>query len=137
MFILQSALFIIAGARGWIIYEAEKNLRTLAGAVAIAYGLIIYPIIGAIAGHKYPIGPVFGAPCPTTVFTVGVLLVARQDYSPIVLFVPVIWALIAFQVVSLGVVEDIGLPFFALMAVSFRWRGTKRVRESRASGADI
>ncbi len=128
MFIFQSVLFIAAGARGWVRFEAKKNLRTVAGAGAMAYGLVIYPIIGEIVGHGYPIGPVFGAPCPTTVFTVGVLLNARQAYTPILLLIPALWSLIALQVVSLGLVENIALPLSALIAVTFRWFGQERVR---------
>ena len=41
----------------------------------ILFALILYLGLGIVFGHRYPAVPVFGvAPCPTTIFTVGILL---------------------------------------------------------------
>jgi hypothetical protein len=38
------------------------------------WGIILYPLSGYMIGHRYPRVPLFGAmPCPTNIFTIGVL----------------------------------------------------------------
>jgi hypothetical protein len=44
----------------------------------IIYALLIYELLGYWAGHGLMAGPMLRvAPCPTTIFTIGVLLLAR------------------------------------------------------------
>jgi hypothetical protein len=83
--------------------------RGVLGSIVILYGLLIYPILGHAIGHVYPGNPTFGAPCPTTIFTFGILLwsVGLPRY---VLIIPTLWSIIGFfAAVSLGIREDIGL----------------------------
>jgi hypothetical protein len=74
------------------------------------FALVLYPIIGYSVGHRYPNAPTFGLPCPTTIFTLGLLLFSVEPVSRRVFVVPLLWAavgsLAAFQ---LGVAEDLGL----------------------------
>lgn len=50
------------------------------------------------------------APCPTTIFTLGVLMLARQSASMWLAAIPIAWALIgSTAAVLLGVREDLGL----------------------------
>src|SRR5665647_2806931 len=61
-------------------------------------------------GHHYPAAPTFGLPCPTTIFTFGVLLMAARPLPWLVLVAPMVWAAIgAAAAFSLGVTQDIGL----------------------------
>ena len=48
-------------------------------------------------------------PCPTAIFTLGILLWTEKPIPKIVPLIPVIYALTGFVPVKLGVVEDIGL----------------------------
>lgn len=128
VFVVQALMFVVAGARRWIQFEAAKNLRTIVGAGVMAYGLVAYPIIGAVVGHGYPLGPVFGAPCPTTIFTFGVLITSKQKYPAVLLVIPVLWSFLATQVLSLGIYEDAGLPLSAVLATASRWLDRERTR---------
>lgn len=45
--------------------------------------LVAYIIIGTLVGHDWPRAPMFGvAPCRTTIFIRGVLILARRIVSP-------------------------------------------------------
>ncbi len=100
---------------------------TLAGAVMMLYALVIYPALGFVAGHRYPAAPTFGLPCPTTIFTLGLILFTRQQWSPVVLVVPALWAVVATSAaLQLGMTEDLALPIAALTAIAL-WPRRKAV----------
>jgi hypothetical protein len=53
------------------------------GVALIAYAVVIYNALGYVLGHSWPNLPVFGvAPCPTTIFTFGMLLLATGPLPP-------------------------------------------------------
>jgi hypothetical protein len=60
------------------------------GAALVAFALIVYPVLSRLLGHEYPAVPTFGLPCPTTIFTVGVLLFAKAALPRSVLVVPLL-----------------------------------------------
>jgi hypothetical protein len=95
------------GIRGWI------------GGLLILYALVIYPLIGYLLGHRYPAVPTFGLPCPTTIFTIGVLFFAAAPLPRSVFAVPVLWSAVgsmaAFQ---LGVLQDLGLLAAGLCGIA-------------------
>lgn len=79
---------------------------------------LVYPALNAVAGHTYPALPTFGVPCPTGIFTVGLLL-TTADRPPIaVVVVPVLWALIGGSAaLVLGVATDYVLLACSLLLV--------------------
>lgn len=110
IYILQSVLFIIAAIKNQIDFKFEKSLFSLTGAVFILYALLVYPILGVAFGHTYPRNPTFGLPCPTTIFTFGILLFARNKIPVYLIGIPLIWSIVGFTAaLKLGVAEDIGL----------------------------
>jgi hypothetical protein len=87
-----------AGARGWI------------GGALILYALVAYPILGQAAGQRYPEIPTLGLPCPTTIFTLGLLMFATAPLPRRVFALPLLWSLVgASAAVHLGVLQDAGL----------------------------
>jgi len=110
-FLLGGLAFAWFGVvRTGVMLQPALGARGIVGAALIVFTLVIYPIIGYSAGHRYPNAPTFGLPCPTTIFTLGLLLFSVHPVSRWVFVVPLLWAavgsLAAFQ---LGVVEDLGL----------------------------
>jgi hypothetical protein len=76
----------------------------------ILYAMVLYPILGSLFGHVYPQSPTFGLPCPTTIFTFGLLLWTDLKVPKSVLVIPFVWSLIGFSAaLSLGILEDTGL----------------------------
>lgn len=111
LFLLEALALLVAGVRtDRLSFRFEPDLYGLAGGAFLAYALVVYPILGALAGHGYPEGPTFGLPCPTTIATFGLLLWADRRVPWWVIAVPALWALIgtsaAFQ---FGIPEDYGL----------------------------
>ena len=99
----------------------------------MAYALFIYPIIGLNLGHVYPAAPSFGVPCPTTIFTFGVLLWAA-NVPRYLLFIPGLWSIIGFSAaLTMGIREDIGLFVAAIIAVSILGVAKPRPAETPAA----
>lgn len=113
MFIAQGLLFL--GTCVWkdrINYKVGPDIYSFTGAVFILYAMVIYPVLGAAFGHAYPGCPVFGVtPCPTTIFTFGILLFAARKVPWFLVVIPLVWSVIgAGAAVSLTIREDFALP---------------------------
>ena len=89
----------------------------------IAYSLA-YPAINAIDHLSLLRIPTFGVPCPTTIFTAGVLMLAKPR-SWRLSTVPVIWSAIGGSATfTLGVRADVALPIAGLALAIFSVRKT-------------
>jgi hypothetical protein len=118
-FLLGSLAFAWHGiARPDLNFRFVRGVRGIAGAALIGFALLLYPVIGYFLGHRYPAAPSFGLPCPTTIFTLGLLLFAASPLPKTVLVVPLLWAavgsLAAFQ---LGVLEDLALVVAGVVTI--------------------
>ena len=122
IFVAQSVLFaVLAMRRTMVAFAPRKDLAGLAGGILIGLGLVIYPMMSLAAGHHYPAQPTFGLPCPTTVFTLGLLLWARERITPAAFIIPLLWAAIGTSgAIQLGVIEDLSLAFSAIV-VALVW----------------
>lgn len=121
LFVLQSALFAAAALNGKVHFRTPAlDVRTLMAAALIVYAFVVYELVGYLAGHGLMGGPLFGvALCPTTIFTIGVLLMARGRNVIWLSVIPVLWALVGTSAaVVLGVPQDLGLAVSALALTS-------------------
>ena len=111
LFVLQAFVFFSAGVlRSAVSFSFKRNAYSLTGGVFILYALVIYPLLGYFFGHVYPRNPTFGLPCPTTIFTFGLLLMTQKFIPGYLLVIPLIWALIgSAAALSLTIREDFGL----------------------------
>ena len=124
--LLFGALFILeAGLLAWY-GVARRRLRlaggqgggaALLGGALVLYALVGYPLTGYALGHRYPAAPSFGAPCPTTIFTFGLLLWAAAPVPRAVLAGPALWAMLGASVVRFGMWEDLVMLGGALVAL--------------------
>jgi hypothetical protein len=119
-FLVQAALLAWVGSRRRFTFRWSPTPRATAGLALVAYAMAIYPLLGAASGHAYPAAPVFGVtPCPTAIFTFGVLLLAAGPVPWWLLAVPALWALVGTSAaLQLGVREDLGLPVAAALAAA-------------------
>ena len=132
LFIIQGFMFAYFGAyKNLVSFKFSNSVSVITGIIFIVYALIIYPILGYLLGHQYPYSPTFGLPCPTVIFTFGVLLFADNKIPVYLLIIPLLWSLIGFSAaVNLSVYEDFGLLIagllgFALIIFSNRKFSTK------------
>ena len=97
---------------------AHASFAVHAGKALVAYALIGYPLIGYLAGHHYPETPTFGAPCPTVIFTLGVLLWTRRELSWWVVAIPLLWTVVGTSAaVQLSMPQDFGLSVAGLVTL--------------------
>lgn len=96
LFVVQGLLFLVASARGMLNFGSDApGVSRVLGWGLIAYATVLYPLLGQILGPGYPQAPMFGiTPCPVTLFTFGLLLLASPPVSRWLLVVPVIWSLV-------------------------------------------
>jgi hypothetical protein len=133
VFLVQALMFLYLATRKNVVIAPRNDVAGWTGAGLVALGLVIYPMMSIAAGHEYPAQPTFGLPCPTTIFTLGILTWAMNTSPRRVFIIPVLWALIgtsaAFQ---LGVPEDLSLALsVAVVALAALARKTSIHRTVR------
>lgn len=111
LFIVQGLIFLYVGVYKQKIHlKFRIDLPGVVGLILILYALIIYPILGHTFGHVFPRTPTFGVPCPTTIFTFGVLLFSVHRVPWYMIIIPFLWSLVGFSAaINLQVKEDFGL----------------------------
>lgn len=121
IFIIQSLMIIYYGiAKQKLDFTFGRNIYSYTGITLIIFALIIYPVLGYLFGHVYPMSPTFGLPCPTTIFTLGILLFLKGKIPIQLLIIPVIWSLIGFTAaLQLGIYEDTGLLVSGIITAFF------------------
>jgi hypothetical protein len=119
LFAVEAGILIWKGVvRQRLAFSTAKGVGALLGLTLVGCALVVYPLLGEMLGHRYPATPTFGAPCPTTIFTIG-LLVMTTPLRTVTLFVPVAWAAVgATAAFTLGVWQDLGLLAAAGAAVA-------------------
>jgi len=109
--IVQGVLFAWMGTRGpRLLFDRPAGASGFIAWILIAYALVVYPVLNRVSGHAFLGSPTFGAPCPTAIFTFGLLWLARPPMPRYVLVVPLIWSAVGGSAAfALGVRQDLGL----------------------------
>jgi hypothetical protein len=128
LFIGQSLLFAYyGGLRGKLRFSLQDGIRGVTGFILILYSLVLYPLAGYIAGHGFIDSPTFGVPCPTTIYTIGIIFFLQRPFPRILLPIPVLWAAIGGSAaVFLGVLQDYGLIIAGAAAIALFASARKR-----------
>ena len=132
---MQGILFFLAGTMAQkISFKLHLNSYSIVGGIFILYALLIYPILGYFLGHGYPYAPTFGVPCPTTIFTFGLLLWTERKFPKYLLIIPVLWSFIGFSAAfQWGVWEDLMLLVSALVATAMMFNFVRSASKREAS----
>jgi hypothetical protein len=111
LFIFQGLLFLYEGvAKNRLSFRVSQKNYGILGTIFIVYALVIYPLLGYALGHIFPASPTFGTPCPTTIFTFGLLLWTNKKVPLSLLIIPVLWSIVGTSAAwNFGIKEDFGL----------------------------
>jgi hypothetical protein len=126
LFLLAAMIFLVEGViRHRIRYTMVFATRRWVAAALIAYAFAVYPLLGLLLTHPYPRTPLLGvAPCPTTIFTLGVLLLARHPRPLLLAGIPLLWSAVGGSAAFLlQVPQDLGLLAAAVFWLLVSLRG--------------
>lgn len=132
-YIVQAVLFLYFGViERSLGFKYQFDLSGLLGTIFIIYALLIYPVLGYALGHVYPQTPTFGVPCPTTIFTFGILLWTDKKVPKILLVIPFLWSIIGFSAaINLSMKEDYGLAIAGVIgAITLILRDKKVLKKA-------
>ncbi len=117
-FIIQGVVFLWAGSK--LQYKLKPGVRMYVGLLFIIFALLVYPYLSFYHGHVFPETPTFGLPCPTVIFTFGVLLFLKEKPRWYIYLIPFLWSLLGFSAaVQLGIKEDFGLVIAGISGTLF------------------
>jgi hypothetical protein len=119
VFILQGILFLRIGVfQNKLSFRFRTDRYGWTSMALIFFALIVYPTLGYWFGHTYPSSPTFGLPCPTTIFTFGMLLLCSKRCPIYIVIIPFLWAVIGFMAAfNFGIKEDTGLMIAAIITL--------------------
>jgi len=107
LFLLEAAALVWFGVvRRDLQFGWQRGAKRTVAMLFFAASLI-YPALVIASGHHAPRAPLFAVPCPTTLFTTGLLLTARRTTLAVTI-VPMLWALVGgTAAIALGVLPDL------------------------------
>lgn len=110
LLIIQAVVFFYYGLiKRNLEFNFRNNFIGVISIIFFLYALIFYPLLGYQFGHLYPRTPTFGLPCPTTIFTFG-MIILLENRKNIIFIIPIVWSLVGFTAaIKLGIYQDIGL----------------------------
>jgi len=130
LFVLQGAAFLFAALRGGLRFGTSGEPLACLGWAFIAYAAVAYPLLGLWLGHRIAEVPMFGiTPCPVTIFTFGLLLLATAPVPRWILAIPLLWSVIGGSAAFLlGVPQDWLLLVSGIAAPLIVYRDRARPR---------
>ena len=93
-----------------VAFRVGRDGRTLVAALLIGFALIVYPLWSLAVGQRWPAFVTFGLPCPTTIFTIGLLWTATAPLPRSVLLAPPCTTLNEFWCSGLGSKQIVASP---------------------------
>lgn len=130
VFVAQAALLAWTGVlRGALAFGFTRDAAGWAGLGLAVFAMAVYPALGWLAGHGWPQAAMFGvAPCPTTIFTIGLLLLVRGRTPRHLLVIPLLWSLVGGSAAwFLAVPEDLSLLAAGLIGLALAlWQNRRR-----------
>jgi len=135
LFIVQACLFLWLGVlrpRFQVVWRGSHGVR---GTLALFFTLyaLAYPFLVLATGLHWPRAPLFGVPCPTTLLTVGFLLLVEPGKLRGLSVIPAAWCFVAGSAaLVLGVLPDLVLLFGGLVLLTQLF-APRRLADARAA----
>lgn len=135
LFLIQGFLVAWTGAlRGRLEFRFVPDLHGWAGVGFMVFSMAVYPLIGLLTGYDWLRAPMLGvAPNPTTIFTLGMLLLIAHRVPLHLLVIPVLWSLIGGATAwLLNIPRDLAVPLAGVFAVWLvLWKNRRMAVEER------
>jgi hypothetical protein len=138
LYILQGLLFFFIGTIwGRIAFRFILKPLPIIGGCFILYAMVVYPLLSISFGHSYPRAPMFGvAPCPTTIFTFGILLWAVKSVPVYLLVIPLLWSIVGMSAaVNLRVTQDYGLVVAGVLGTALILNQNRKAKRAAHQSA--
>ena len=134
VFLLQSYLILVKSVvHKHVHFGRAGNFQDVAGMILILYALAVYPLTNFLTGHTYPLAPTFGVPCPTTIFTLGLLLFVKGKMPAALWIIPVLWSFVGFLAAwNLDMKEDFALPVAAVVFLIIQSSKNRHMKRTAA-----
>jgi hypothetical protein len=128
VYLAGSGAFLWAGViKRKLEFTSNNAIQRILGSFLVAYSLVIYPALSGFFGHNYPAMPTFGLPCPTTIFTIGMLCFLATPFPRYVLAAPLLWATVGSQAAFLlNIYQDLGLLVAGIIGVFLIFESPQR-----------
>lgn len=122
-FLIEAGLLLWTGVmKEELRFSMASSGRHAAAGALILFGLA-YPFINLLQGLTFPRMPTYGVPCPTTIFTAGMLLAAERLPRRLIV-IPFVWALVAGSAaLRLGIYADLTLFACAALLAALTLKG--------------
>lgn len=134
LFLVQALLLVRAAFAGTLQFGDAGKAATWLGGSLVFYATVAYPLLGLGAGNAWTELPMFGiTPCPVTIFTFGMLLLAAPPVSRWLLVIPVIWSMVGGSAAFLLHVPQDWVLLFSGLSVIPLLRGGPRAGRLRAT----
>lgn len=122
----QGLLFAYGMIRSEFSFRFRLNGYSVTGLLFIVYALLVYQLIGMGIGHDYPRFFAPGlTPCPTAIFTFGILLLTDKRFPNYFLAIPIMFALGGIMAALNGIIEDYGLITAGILGTVLLYRRNK------------
>ena len=108
VFVVEGLLLAEAAWRRRLVFGQVKGVRRVLGGSLLVYSVVLYPALGLMLGERVLDLPAFGlTPCPVTLATLGLLVLAAGPVPARLYVIPVLWAVIGGSAaVLLGMPQD-------------------------------
>jgi hypothetical protein len=131
VFLLQAALLAWRGViRSRLDFGTSPLSWSRVGLGLVAYALV-YPAVGVVTGFSYPRLPTFGVPCPTTILTVGALLLLPRRQARLLAVIPLVWSGVGGSAAFLlDIHPDITLPVAGIILLVYVLSPSRRLQQN-------
>jgi len=95
LFVVEGLLLLRAARRSALRFGSARGWRRATALALLLYSLLLYPLVGIMSGQNYFDLPAFGlTPCPVTLTTIGMLLLAARPMPRSLYVIPVAWSVV-------------------------------------------
>jgi hypothetical protein len=126
LYILQGLLFLFVATKEQTTDAInQKGIKGYLGYFFLVFGLLLYPIIGFLLEQTPERIISLGLPCPTTLFTLGILILRSPKIPWYLLIIPCLWSLIGLSAaINFGVFQDYMMIIGAVIVCVFQRKKT-------------